>query len=127
MNEPLWRRRNPAVAPSYMAAAGSDVGYSARRRVPAYPSIIDPRFVVNLENDRDLSERLLEECVRQFASAESRVGDLERAALATDEKIATVAECLRLTQAFAEQRGDGGAPLSELSELRSFVEAAVRS
>ena len=61
MNEPLWRRRNPAVAPSYMAAAGSDVGYSARRRVPAYPSIIDPRFVVNLENDRDLSERLLEE------------------------------------------------------------------
>ena len=39
MNEPLWRRRNPAVAPSYMAAAGSDVGYSARRRVPAYPSI----------------------------------------------------------------------------------------
>ena len=127
MNEPLWRRRNPAVAPSYMAAAGSDVGYSARRRVPAYPSIIDPRFVVNLENDRDLSERLLEECVRQFASAETRVGDLERAALATDEKIATVAECLRLTQAFAEQRGDGDAPLSELSDLRSFVEAAVRS
>ena len=127
MNEPLWRRRNPAVAPSYMAAAGSDVGYSARRRVPAYPSIIDPRFVVNLENDRDLSERLLEECVRQFASAESRVDGLERAALATDEKIATVAECLRLTQAFAEQRGDGGAPLSELSELRSVVEAAVRS
>ena len=65
--------------------------------------------------------------MRQFASAESRVDGLERAALATDEKIARVADCLRLTQAFAEQRGDGGAPLSELSELRSFVEAAVRS